>query len=473
MEREKSKPPTKSLEPPGTTSRSPWENVPESAWNDWRWQLSHSLTKAADFKGLFELTPQEEQAVHSPGLFRMGITPYFASLIDPDNPQCPIRRQVIPIAAENQVSMEEMVDSLAEDQHSPVPGLVHRYPDRVLILVNTQCASYCRFCTRSRLVGDPHHQFTNLDYQRQIDYIAANPSIRDVLLSGGDPLILPQQILESILIRLREIPHVEVIRIGTRVPIFLPMRIDASLCDMLGKYHPLWMNIHVNHPKELSPGAAKALARLADAGIPLGSQTVLLAGINDCPQLMKKLFQNLVSLRVRPYYLYQCDQVPGSSHFRTSIGAGLEIIENLRGHTSGFAVPTYVIDAPEGGGKVPLSPQYLISHSDHTAVIRNYEGLIAAYNQPEDYTRHKPEECSLCLSAGQTGQAGISALLSGSKRSLIPETWQSAHQRSIPLPENLQPSPSLMRARVEKPQPIQGRMTLKSPPNGKKHDRYQ
>jgi lysine 2,3-aminomutase len=440
--------------PPGSIFR---QGVSDRDWNDWRWQLAHSLSSPDDFKGAIEFEPSELQALQSPGLFKIGTTPYFASLIDAHDPNCPIRRQVIPNIAEKQVSLDEMADSLGEETHSPVPGLIHRYPDRVLMLINNQCASYCRFCTRSRMVGDPHHQFTNKDYQQQIDYIAANPAVRDVLLSGGDPLILPQQILESILIRIREIPHVEVIRIGTRVPVYLPMRIDPELVQMLSKYHPLWINIHFNHPSEITPEVRRALALLADAGIPLGSQTVLLAGINDCPQTMKKLFHQLVQNRVRPYYLYQCDQVPGTSHFRTSISAGIEIIESLRGHTSGFAVPTFVIDAPEGGGKVPISPQYLISSSDKTAVVRNYEGLLTAYRQPATYTSHDSSTCPACLSTAESGQEGISALLSGQKRSILPESWSASHQRSIPLPDSLQPRRkvnAVLKPAPQKPDPV-------------------
>lgn len=428
--------PEEPSQPPSIILR---QGVTEQEWNDWRWQLANSLSTAADFSRLFRLTPEEAQALESPGLFRIGVPPYFASLIDPLDPNCPIRRQVVPTIAETHISPDEMVDSLGEESHSPVPGLIHRYPDRVLMLINSQCAGYCRFCTRSRLVGDPHNQFTNKNYQQEIDYIAANPAVRDVLLSGGDPLILPQQVLESILIRLREIPHVEVIRIGSRVPVYLPMRIDRELVDMLRKYHPLWMNIHFNHPREITPEVQTALAMLSDAGIPLGSQTVLLSGINDCPQTMKKLFQTLVKNRVRPYYMYQCDQVPGSSHFRTPIASGIEIIESLRGHTSGFAVPTYVIDAPQGGGKVPISPQYLISYSDKTAVIRNYEGLITSYHVPAGTPSHDPTTCPACQAAMDNGQEGVSALLSGHKKVILPESWNASHQRSAPLPDNLQP----------------------------------
>ncbi len=318
----------------------------------------------------------------------MDITPYFASLIDPDDPNCPIRRQVIPTGKELMAFDGMFVDSLNEDAHSPVPGLVHRYPDRVLMLVTTQCASYCRYCTRSRIVGDPAAQFSRSDYDAQIDYIARTPQVRDVLLSGGDPLILPLRILEDLLRRLRAIEHVEIIRIGSRVPVFMPQRITAELVDMLRQFHPLWMNIHFNHAEEFTPEVEEAVARLADAGIPLGAQTVLLAGINDSVEVMKELVHKLVRNRVRPYYLYQCDLVEGAGHFRTTVSKGIEIIEGLRGHTSGYAIPTYVVDAPGGGGKIPVMPQYVISQAPGKVVLRNFEGFITTYNEPNDYTGH-------------------------------------------------------------------------------------
>ena len=300
-----------------------------------------------------------------------------------------------------------MADSLAEDAHSPVPGLVHRYPDRVLMLVTTQCASYCRYCTRSRLVGDPSAQFSRSDYDAQIDYIAAHPQIRDVLISGGDPLTLPQRVLEDLLRRLRAIPHVEVIRIGSRVPVFLPQRITPELVEMLRQYHPLWMNIHFNHPKEITPEVEAALARLADAGIPLGSpERCCWRGSTTARTSSRTLVHKLVRNRVRPYYLYQCDLVHGAGHFRTPVSVGLEIMESLRGHTSGFAVPTYVIDAPGGGGKIPILPNYLLSQSPDRVVVRNYEGFISAYTQPETYDRHDPRTCPSCQKHAETRRRG-------------------------------------------------------------------
>ncbi len=351
--------------------------------------------------------------------------------MDPADPACPVRRQVIPTGRELAPCESDLVDSLGEDAHSPVPGLVHRYPDRVLMLVTTQCASTCRFCTRSRLVGDAHAQFNDALYDRQLAYIASTPQVRDVLLSGGDPLTMPTRLLDCLLRRLREIPHVEVIRIGTRAPIFLPQRITETLVATLRRYHPLWMNVHVNHPRELTPEVEASLARLVDAGIPLGSQTVLLAGINDCPNVILALVQGLVRNRVRPYYLYQCDMVKGASHFRTPVAKGIEIMEALRGHTSGFAVPTFVIDAPEGGGKVPLLPNYMLSMSDEVVVVRNYEGLLSAYVQPTDYRGHDAAACPYCRSRRDEGvQEGVTGLLTGQTRTIAPEGWRAVHRRS-------------------------------------------
>ena len=281
-----------------------------------------------------------------------------------------------------------MEDSLAEDRHSPVPGLVHRYPDRVLMLVTTQCASYCRYCTRSRIVGDPTQNFNRKDHEAQLEYLRRTPQVRDVLISGGDGLTLAPKLFESILRGLREIPHIEIIRIGSRVPVFLPQRIDDELCEMLEKYHPLWINLHFNHPNEITPEVSRAVDKLTKAGLPVGNQSVLLAGVNDCVHIQRALVHKLVANRIRPYYLYQCDLVEGSGHFRTPVGKGLEIIEGLRGHTSGYAVPTYVIDAPGGGGKIPVMPNYLICYSDHKVVLRNYEGYITTYEEPETYKKH-------------------------------------------------------------------------------------
>lgn len=408
-----------------------WADVSPAQWNDWRWQLAHRLNTVEDFARVLHLTSEEVEGLSAPGLFRVDVTPYFASLMDAEDPTCPIRRQVIPTGHELAPFEAEMADSLSEDAHSPVPGLVHRYPDRVLMLVTTQCASYCRFCTRSRIVGNPHAQFSSDNYERQLDYIAATPQVRDVLLSGGDPLTLPQRVLEGLLKRLRAIPHVEVVRIGSRVPVFLPQRITDDLVAMLRQYHPLWLNIHFNHPKEITPEVETALTRLADAGIPLGSQTVLMAGINDCPNVVLALVQKLVKNRVRPYYLYQCDLVHGAGHFRTPVAKGIEIMESLRGHTSGYAIPAYVIDAPEGGGKVPVLPNYLLSMSESRVIVRNYEGFIATYVQPTDYSSHDPATCTFCQARrNEGGQEGVAGLLAGQASAIAPETWRALHQRA-------------------------------------------
>lgn len=403
-------------------------SVPDAQWYDWRWQLSHRLNTVEEIEAVLPLTDSERKALQTPGLFRVDITPYFISLIDPADPADPIRRQVIPTARELEPFTAMMEDSLAEDLHSPVPGLVHRYPDRVLMLVTTQCASYCRYCTRARIVGDPRATFSRQELYRQIDYISRTPQVRDVLLSGGDPLIIAQNVLEDILTRLRAIPHVEILRIGTRVPVFLPMRITDELTAMLQRFHPLWMNIHVNHPNEITNELAEACDRLSRAGIPLGNQSVLLAGINDNVHVQRKLVQDLVRIRVRPYYLYQCDLVPGAGHFRTPVAKGIEIMEGLRGHTSGFAVPTYVVDAPGGGGKIPLMPNYLLSMSDHRVVLRNFEGYITTYEEPVDYL---PEKAAPYTGPKrpEPGQTGITALLEGERISIKPEGFDATHER--------------------------------------------
>lgn len=416
IEKTVDEPPSTADEPPGT-----WADVPAHLWNDWRWQMRHALRTADQLSQVIHLTSDERDALSIPGRLRVQLTPYVAGLMDPDDPRCPIRGQLLPTTAEFVPCPDTVPDSLHEDEQSPVPGLVHRYPDRVLLLSTTLCAAYCRHCTRSRMVGKGARTGVR-DWGPALAYIAAHPEIRDVLVSGGDPLTLADRVLEKLLSGLRAIPHVEVIRIGTRVPFFLPQRITPELTDLLRRYHPIWMNVHLNHPKELAPEVEAALNRLADAGIPLGSQSVLLAGINDCPAIIKALGQKLVRNRVRPYYLYQCDLVEGAAHFRTPVAKGIEIMESLRGHTSGFAIPQYVIDAPNGGGKVPILPNYLISMSDTHVVVRNYEGMISSYAQPTDYPGHDREHCDYC-----NGRQGVSALLSGQKDAIRPEGWQYSH----------------------------------------------
>jgi lysine 2,3-aminomutase len=405
-------------------------DIPDEKWNDWRWQLSHRLNSIEDFEPVLTLTESEKKALSQPGLFRVDITPYFVSLIDPDNPEDPVRKQIIPTADEITPFTGEMGDSLAEDAHSPVPGLVHRYPDRVLMLVTTQCASYCRYCTRSRIVGDPSQTFSSKDFEAQLDYLRRTPQVRDVLLSGGDPLTLAPKVLERLLTALREIPHIEVVRIGSRVPVFMPQRVTAELTDMLQQFHPLWINIHVNHPNEITAELAEACDKLTRAGIPLGNQSVLLAGVNDDPYIQRRLVHDLVKIRVRPYYLYQCDLVHGAGHFRTPIGKGIEIIEALRGHTSGFSVPTYVVDAPGGGGKIPLNPNYLVSYSDHKVVLRNYEGYITTYEEPMDYKPINPALVAPFKDATlEPGQSGVFGLLEGEEMFLKPDGFDQLHNR--------------------------------------------
>jgi lysine 2,3-aminomutase len=353
----------------------------DAEWNDWRWQLRHRISQVAQLEQIIHLSAEERNALTGRATpLPLSITPYYASLLDPTDPQQPLRRTVVPTTAELLRSPGEADDPLGEDSHTPVPGLVHRYPDRVLFLVTDICSNYCRYCTRSRMVGAKNKLRANVgQWERAIAYIEANPAIRDVLLSGGDPLTLSDSKLEWLLSRLHRIPHVEIIRIGTKVPVVLPQRITPGLVRMLRKYHPLWMSIHCTHPTEHTPEMARACARLAAAGIPLGSQTVLLAGVNDDVATMTKLVHGLLRMRIRPYYLYQCDPIVGSAHFRTTVAKGLEIYQGLRGHTSGYAVPTYVIDAPGGGGKIPLLPETVVGRSGDDILLKNYEGRIFRY----------------------------------------------------------------------------------------------
>jgi len=368
--------------------RGYWSDVPEREWNDWRWQLKHRITSPALLERFLPtLTPEERAgAVLANHKLALAITPYFFNLIDPADEFCPIRRQVIPRLEETDTAPWEMTDPCGEDSHSPVPGLVHRYPDRVLFLVTDRCAAYCRYCTRSRLVSNASGYDFHPEFDRQIEYIARHSEVRDVLLSGGDPLLFSDEKLEYLLSRLRAIRHVEFVRIGTRIPVFLPQRITPELCVMLRQFHPLFISIHSNHPRELTTEVRDALGRLADAGIPLGNQSVLLRHVNDDVTIMRAHVQKLLLCRVRPYYLYQCDLIAGSAHLRASVRKGLEIMEGLRGHTTGYAVPTYVIDAPGGGGKVPVSPEYVLSRNKDRVVIRNYEGRIFEYPEALDGT---------------------------------------------------------------------------------------
>jgi len=407
-----------------------WYDVPDEKWFDWRWQLANRLNSVEELGEVIRLTESEKQALSAKDLFRVDITPYFASLIDPGDPNCPVRKQVIPTARELEKFESQMEDSLAEDRHSPVPGLVHRYPDRVLFLVTTQCASYCRYCTRSRIVGDPAATFKRSEWDAAIDYLKRTPQVRDVLLSGGDPLTLAPKLLEELLARLREIPHIEIIRIGSRVPVFMPMRIDQEFCDMVQKYHPFWMNIHVNHAREITPELRQACDRLSRAGVPLGNQSVLLAGVNDSVNIQRELVHELVKMRVRPYYLYQCDMVEGAGHLRTSVTRGLEIMEGLRGHTSGYAVPLYMIDGPGGGGKIPVMPNYVISQAPGKIVLRNYEGFLTTYTEPLDYDPHAIDALdSQARKRMEPGQRGVVGMLEGERLTIEPAGFNETHLR--------------------------------------------
>ena len=396
-----------------------WKNVSQEEWNDWRWQVRNRITTVEELKKVVNLTELEEKDIEETlRKFRMGITPYYASLMDKDNPECPVRKQAIPTIMETHLGAADMEDPLHEDTDSPVPGLTHRYPDRVLMLITDQCSMYCRHCTRRRFAGQQDSAMGMDRIEASIEYIRNTPQVRDVLLSGGDALLVSDERLETIIKKLREIPHVEIIRIGTRVPVVLPQRITDDLVNMLKKYHPIWLNTHFNHPKEITEESKTAIAKLADAGIPLGNQSVLLRGVNDCVHIMRELVHGLVKMRVRPYYIYQCDLSMGIEHFRTPVSKGIEIIEGLRGHTSGYAVPTFVVDAPGGGGKTPVMPNYVISMSPNKVVLRNFEGVITTYTEPENYNDHC--NCPVCKGEREHKLTGVAGLLQGNRISLEP-----------------------------------------------------
>jgi lysine 2,3-aminomutase len=411
------------------------DTITKTQWRDWKWQIRHCIRDIDTFQELLgiELDDETQSAFDKTvKKFPMSITPYYLSLIDTEDIENdPVFKQSFPSPREMEVNDCDMADPLHEDKDSPVPGITHRYPDRVLFIVSNMCAMYCRHCTRKRRVGDLDCIPERAEIQKGIDYIRNNPRVRDVLLSGGDPFLLSEEMLDWILSELRSIEHLEIIRIGTRTPVVLPYRITDELVSVLKKYHPLWINTHFNHPRELTNSSRRALAKLADAGIPLGNQSVLLASINDCPRIMRSLLHKLVYNRVRPYYLYQCDLAEGLSHFRTPVGKGIEILESLIGHTSGFCVPTYVIDAPGGGGKIPVMPNYLISWSTNKVVLRNYEGVITTYKEPDSYEpvfcNRKCESCNLQLKlndADEYKSLGIEKLLCDYDKtiSLVPES---------------------------------------------------
>ena len=361
-----------------------WPSVTDAEWHDWRWQLRNRVSNLQRLENIMRLSDDERASVlRLGGRLPVGITPYYAALLDSDDASQGLRRTMVPVGDEFIDHPGEEADPLHEDADMPVPGLVHRYPDRVLFLVTSFCAVYCRYCTRSRLVGKTgEYHFNQAQFELALDYLRRTPSVRDVLISGGDPLTMNDDRLDWLLGSLRAIPHIEFVRIGSKVPAVLPQRITPELCERLKRHHPLWLSVHFTHPDEITPEVAQACGRLADAGIPLGSQTVLMKGVNDDPEIMKRMMQALLRIRVRPYYIYQCDPIPGSAHFRTPVETGLRIIEALRGHTTGYAVPQFVIDAPGGGGKVPLAPEYFQGRDGDHVVLRNYEGRIFRYPDP-------------------------------------------------------------------------------------------
>ncbi len=396
-----------------------WKDVTEEQWNDWRWQVKNRIIDVEDLKKVINLTPEEEEGVTAAlEKLKMGITPYYAMLMDKDDPNCPVRKQAVPTMYETYISDADQDDPLHEEHDSPVPGLTHRYPDRVLLLITDQCSMYCRHCTRRRFAGqkDSESPLENID--RAIEYIRNNTEVRDVLLSGGDCLLVSDERLEYIISKLREIPHIDIIRLGSRTPVVLPQRITPEFANMLKKYHPVWLNTHFNHIKEITPEAKKACELLADAGVPLGNQTVLLRGINDCVHVIRELLHELVKIRVRPYYIYQCDLSMGIEHFRTPVAKGIEIIESLRGHTSGFVVPTFVVDAPGGGGKIPVMPNYIISQSPNKVILRNYEGVITTYAEPKPY--EEKCNCPICEGEKEHKLTGVAGLLQGNQMALEP-----------------------------------------------------
>ncbi len=357
-----------------------------SDWNDWRWQARHALRTLEQINEAFKLTADEHAAIQRhAGSLPLAVPPYYASLLSATDPADPLRRTHIPVMAEYDIAPYEADDPLGEDGHMPVPNLVHRYNDRVLFLVTGWCFSFCRYCTRSRMIGDPtgEYHFSTREWDQQVAYIEDHPEIRDCLISGGDPLTLSDDKLERLLSRLRAIPHLDFIRIGTKAPVVIPQRVSRRLAAMLAR-HRVWVSLHVTHAAEITPEMTEACDRLADAGVPLGSQTVLLRGINDTVDAMRSLVHALLKVRVKPYYLYLCDLVAGSSHFRTTVAKGIEIIENLRGHTTGYAVPQLVIDAPGGGGKIPIHPNYVIGRDGDDLLLRNYAGRIFRYPDPPE-----------------------------------------------------------------------------------------
>ena len=402
-----------------------WKSVTDAEWNDWKWQLANRITTVEQLRQVIDIDDEEAAKVgRSLGKLRMAITPYFASLMDPGDPTCPIRMQAVPTEYETKIAKADLHDPLHEDVDSPVPGLTHRYPDRGLLLITDQCSMYCRHCTRRRHAGETDKAYGEEQIRKGIEYIRNTPSFRDVLLSGGDPLTIDDDRLEWVISELSKIPHVDVVRLGSRMPVVCPQRITDKFCRMLRKYHPIWLNMQFNHPKEVTPETTKACAMLADAGVPLGNQSVLLKGVNDCPYLFRELNQQLLKIRVNPYYIYQCDLSEGIEHFRTSVGKGIQIIEYLRGHTTGMAQPLFIVDAPGGGGKIPVGPNYVLSQSDRKLILRNYEGVLTVYTEPDDNQSH-PENLyhweEYTARQRSLSREGLIKLFEGDMISLEPE----------------------------------------------------
>lgn len=397
-----------------------FKDVDDKDWNNWKWQVANRITNATELKKYIHLTPEEEKTVNDVlGRFRMAITPYYLALIDPKNPNCPIRKQAIPLVNELILGKNDLLDPLNEDHDSPVPGLTHRYPDRVLLLLTDMCSMYCRHCTRRRFAGQLDADLKMSNFELAVEYIKSHQEISDVVLSGGDSFLVSDDKIEYILKKLREIDHVQVIRFGTRTPVVMPQRITKELVHILSKYHPIWVNTHYNHPDEITSESKKAIDLLANAGIPIGNQSVLLKGVNDCVYTMRDLVKKLIAIRVRPYYIYQCDLSTGIEHFRTPVSKGIEIIEGLRGHISGLAIPTFVVDAPGGGGKIPVMPNYVISQAPGKVVLRNFEGVITTYSEPTHYESSCNEEHH-----HSHHTQGVSLLLEGNRISIEPESYE-------------------------------------------------
>jgi lysine 2,3-aminomutase len=405
-----------------------FKDVSDADWSDYKWQLRNRLTTTEDFEDVLNLTDAQRRDLDAcMGKFRVSVTPYYASLMDPDDSTDPVRMQGVPTPAELVIHSEDIEDAVSEDFDSPTPRITHRYPDRVLFVVTEMCSMYCRHCTRRRVVGGTEDIVAKTEIDNAIEYIERATEVRDVLISGGDPLVLSDAQLESIIKRVRAIDHVEIIRIGSRMPVVCPQRITPELVAMLKKYQPIYLNTHFNHPQEFTAESKLACDRLNDAGIPMGNQTVLMRGINDDARVMMKLSHRLLQYRVKPYYYYQCDLAQGTTHFRTSVSKGIEIYESLRGHTTGFGVPTYIIDAIGGGGKTPVFPNYVISHAPGQVILRNYEGVISKYTEPKDYV---PGKCHVegCDEKPRTGVAGM---FDAGHGPTLNEVWDARMQKVV------------------------------------------